>query len=203
MRRTKKDAEKTRETLLISAVKVFNNKGFVNATLADIAKESGVTRGAIYHHFGNKDDFIDAIIQTNKNKMDQVVQKVIDSDNDIFSSIKEIFNTLFQKLESDELYRYGEELFLKMQLSGDVKNQSKLKEASDEGFTKLVDAFDQAKEKGFISKNSDTKRYATMIASAYLGIIVSWLLHPEIISLRKDGMSLLNLLIDSLSIENK
>ncbi|WP_319760680.1 TetR family transcriptional regulator [Maridesulfovibrio sp.] len=55
-RKTKEEAEKTRQALLASAFKVFNEKGYAKTTLQDIAQDAGVTRGAVYWHFKNKTD---------------------------------------------------------------------------------------------------------------------------------------------------
>lgn len=54
MRRTKEDAEKTRQALLASAERLFLAKGVMQTSLNDIAYEAGVTRGALYWHFENK-----------------------------------------------------------------------------------------------------------------------------------------------------
>lgn len=56
MRKTKEDADKTRAAILKAALEVFYRKGVSRATLADIGKEAGVTRGAIYWHFKDKVD---------------------------------------------------------------------------------------------------------------------------------------------------
>ena len=60
---TKEQAEQTRKILLKSALKVFSEKGFSASRLEDIAKEAGVTRGAIYWHFKNKLDIFQALFQ--------------------------------------------------------------------------------------------------------------------------------------------
>ena len=46
MKRTKEEAEHTRDDLLKSAVQIFSEKGVARATLEEIAKGAGVTRGA-------------------------------------------------------------------------------------------------------------------------------------------------------------
>lgn len=62
VRRTKEDAQVTRNHILDTAVEVFNHKGVAHTSLNDIAKEAGVTRGAIYWHFADKLDMFDAMI---------------------------------------------------------------------------------------------------------------------------------------------
>jgi TetR/AcrR family acrAB operon transcriptional repressor len=61
MRKTKEEAQKTREDLLKAAALVFSDKGVARSTLAEIAKAAGVTRGAIYWHFENKAEIFDAL----------------------------------------------------------------------------------------------------------------------------------------------
>lgn len=55
-RKTKEQALATREQLLDAAEVVFHRKGVAKATLDDIAREAGMTRGAVYWHFANKSE---------------------------------------------------------------------------------------------------------------------------------------------------
>jgi AcrR family transcriptional regulator len=54
MRRTKIEAEQTRDNIIAAAITVFLERGFSRATLDEIARAAGVTRGAIYWHFRSK-----------------------------------------------------------------------------------------------------------------------------------------------------
>lgn len=54
VRKTKEEAEQTRKDLIEAARKVFHECGVSRSTLEKIAKEAGVTRGAIYWHFKDK-----------------------------------------------------------------------------------------------------------------------------------------------------
>ncbi|WP_404301390.1 TetR family transcriptional regulator [Alicycliphilus denitrificans] len=53
-RRTKEDADTTRNNLLDAAERVFYEKGVARASLGEIAQAAGATRGAIYWHFKDK-----------------------------------------------------------------------------------------------------------------------------------------------------
>jgi AcrR family transcriptional regulator len=48
--------ERTRSLLLDAAQEVFAEKGFVSATLDDIAKAAGYSKGAIYKYFSTKEE---------------------------------------------------------------------------------------------------------------------------------------------------
>lgn len=58
MRRTKEEAAKTRATIVEGALACFDRYGIANSTLEQIAHESGVTRGAVYHYFGSKREIL-------------------------------------------------------------------------------------------------------------------------------------------------
>ena len=61
MRRTKVEAEQTRDAIIAAAVAVFLEHGFSRATFDEIARTAGVTRGAVYWHFRNKLEIFDAL----------------------------------------------------------------------------------------------------------------------------------------------
>lgn len=62
MRRVKEEAAKTRSVLLEAGLRVFAERGFTSATLAEISAAAGVTRGAAYHHFADKADLYRAAV---------------------------------------------------------------------------------------------------------------------------------------------
>lgn len=62
-RRTKTEALETRSRLLDAAERLFQAKGVSSTTLADIATAAGATRGAVYHHFRDKADLFNAMME--------------------------------------------------------------------------------------------------------------------------------------------
>jgi AcrR family transcriptional regulator len=55
--------EHTRDLLLDAAEHVFADRGFEGASLEEIADKAGYSRGAIYKHFGSKDELFLAVNQ--------------------------------------------------------------------------------------------------------------------------------------------
>jgi TetR/AcrR family transcriptional repressor of nem operon len=55
MRVSKEQAETNRTSLLEAAGRLFNEKGFDGVGVAEVAKEAGLTHGALYAHFPSKD----------------------------------------------------------------------------------------------------------------------------------------------------
>jgi AcrR family transcriptional regulator len=53
----------TRAKLLAVGRKAFGTKGYADAWMDDFTAEAGLTRGALYHHFGDKKGLLQAVIQ--------------------------------------------------------------------------------------------------------------------------------------------
>lgn len=62
-RRTKADAQATRESLLDAAEQLFQARGVSRTSLNDIAVAAHATRGAIYWHFKDKADLVNAMME--------------------------------------------------------------------------------------------------------------------------------------------
>lgn len=57
-----RDAEKTRAAILTAATNLFADKGFIGASISDIAEEVGVSKSSIYHYFASKDAILHSLI---------------------------------------------------------------------------------------------------------------------------------------------
>lgn len=59
---TKKDPDATRQAMLLAAFDEIHRQGFQSASLSNILAATGLTKGALYHHFGNKQQLGYAVI---------------------------------------------------------------------------------------------------------------------------------------------
>lgn len=60
--RTRK-SEETRERLLDAAAKVFRDRGYAGARLADIAEAAGMHPPGVYYYFGSKEDLVEEVLR--------------------------------------------------------------------------------------------------------------------------------------------
>lgn len=74
VRRTKEEAQETRNQILEAAEQAFYERGVARTTLADIATLAGVTRGAIYWHFSNKADLVQAMLDSLREPLDEMAR---------------------------------------------------------------------------------------------------------------------------------
>jgi len=91
----------TKQRIIDSAISLFNQQGFVNVTMRDLAQELGISLGNLTYHFNRKDDLMAAIHQQlidERNAMLETVQ--------LTPSIANINAQLLPLLELYERYRF-------------------------------------------------------------------------------------------------
>lgn len=104
MRRTKEAAEVTRESLIDAALTVFGRKGYSLTTLSDVAKEVGVTRGAIYWHFGGKEELYAALVKERFAHANAIFNNIIDSNLTPQEKVRGLLVKTLEYVEEDEQY---------------------------------------------------------------------------------------------------
>lgn len=75
MRRTKEAAEETKQKIIDAAVELFETNGYNATRIEDIAEKTGMTRGAVYWHFKNKDDLYVSIFELFEKRLDRLLDE--------------------------------------------------------------------------------------------------------------------------------
>ena len=78
-RRTKEEAQETRNRILDTAERIFSENGVGHTSLADIASAAELTRGAIYWHFKNKCDLFTAMVDRELLPLDELLESPFDT----------------------------------------------------------------------------------------------------------------------------
>lgn len=78
-----KQAERTAKTrghIIAIATSIFAEKGYANTSLSDVVDQTGLTTGAIYHHFGGKQQlFIEVAKGVEQRILDEIVARSVDT----------------------------------------------------------------------------------------------------------------------------
>lgn len=135
MKRTKENADVTRQQLMESALRVFSEKGYAATRLSEIAVAANVTRGAIYHHFGNKKELFIALFKDRSDPYFEIVSEILGSDLPSLEKIQKLITTLLKKFEGDKLFQADNRL--RMQHYGSITDIKKIKGAFDEDIKRL------------------------------------------------------------------
>ena len=88
VRRTRVEMEETRASLLATARKVFSERGYADTSMDDLTAQAGLTRGALYHHFGDKKGLLLAVVEQIDAEMDGRLQTISDSAADLWEGFR-------------------------------------------------------------------------------------------------------------------
>lgn len=107
MRRTKEEAEHTRRTIMAAALRTFDCRGIAKTTMEQIAQRAGVTRGAIYHHFVDKQALLAAIREDVSLPLIDRADFTLLSDEagDPLERVERFLLDLFNAIDEDETMR--------------------------------------------------------------------------------------------------
>jgi AcrR family transcriptional regulator len=69
--------EATRAALIAAARKLFTERGYDGVGTEEIVRAAGVTRGALYHHFGGKAELLEAVYERLEAESTERVARVV------------------------------------------------------------------------------------------------------------------------------
>lgn len=69
----------TRAKLIAAARKAFGERGYAGASMDDFTAEAGLTRGALYHHFGDKKGLFEAVVHEMDAEMAERLKTISDA----------------------------------------------------------------------------------------------------------------------------
>ncbi|SDR95255.1 efflux system transcriptional repressor EmhR [Pseudomonas fuscovaginae UPB0736] len=189
-RRTKEEAQETRKQILEAAEKAFYERGVARTTLADIATLAGVTRGAIYWHFSNKADLVQAMLDSLREPLDDMAKASEDQDEpDPLGCMRRLLIHLFQQIALDpKVRRINEILFHKCEFTDEMCDLRRQRRAVSLDCNAHIElALRNAVNRGQLPEDLDTARAAITLHAWVDGILYKWLLVPDSFDLNKDA----------------
>ncbi len=193
-RKTKEEAEATREALLDAAERVFLERGVSHTSLAQIAREAGMTRGAVYWHFRDKRDLFDAMVDRVQLPMHELIADLrATGDRDPAELIRTISRLALCKLVDNDRYRRVYTiLFHRCEFVGEFNpSVHKQQEVAQRAHETLVELFEEAERRGRL-RPGISPRIAACAMHAYVGgLYFEWLRGEANFTLPDDADALL------------
>ena len=169
---TKRDPDRTRKVILEAAFWEIHRNGFHAAGLDHIAEGTGVTKGAIYHHFPNKSALGHAVL-------DEVIKPWIfdrwltplGETDDPIEGIQRVMRTAIGEM-SEEMCCLGCPLNnLAQELSAvDEEFRVKIEAILTEWRETLAEAFQRGQKAGYVRTDVDPLATATFLIAAVEGM---------------------------------
>lgn len=98
-------SENTRLHLVRSAAELFDRNGFSGATLEDVSRAAGVTKGAFYFHFSSKDELAGAIQSEACALLRGAVYRALGDGTGVLQSLVDITHEIAHWLEHEAVVR--------------------------------------------------------------------------------------------------
>lgn len=201
-RKTKEEALKTREAILDAAVRIFSVQGVSRTTLATIAKGAGVTRGAIYWHFKNKEDLLGALWEQLLLPFEPISLACEDSQEpDPLGKLKSSHVAFFKSLKEDprmlQLFRI---LLTKCETAEDTGTLDLHRVTCHlEGQRKIENILCNAINKRQLPENLDVRLAGIATISFIDGLLNNWIMFPDLLDTDKEIPAMLDGLVRMLA----
>lgn len=182
MRKTKTEAQKTRQHLLDAALEVFWRDGVTRASLQVIAQEAGVTRGALYWHFKNKEDLFETLFEQQYADFFAAFNDQTLRDNqDVWTHLQHNLTTMFETLATRESkHKFCNVMFSKCEQTAGNETITELACRYHRLFQKQIAyALQLSREQGRLPENTDIELAAIYLESSLVGLIKIWIDEPE------------------------
>ena len=182
MRKTKIEALKTRQHLLDAALEVFWRNGVTRSSLQEIAQEAGVTRGALYWHFKNKEDLFDALLF---HCYFTPLTEPFDSDeakasDNLWAHLRQSLLGIFRRMAQDEKHRkFCNVLYMKCEASPANQAITDLVEKYYElGHSQIRSVMRLCHQRGLLPADTDLELSTLYLQSCVAGLIGIWNCNP-------------------------
>lgn len=187
-------SEETRAKIIESAIKLFSTRGFNAASVEDICKEAGISKGAFYHHFKSKQELflalLDGWLQTIDNAIEASKDKTVP---ETFMQMIEAFPYIFESAGE------GLPIFLEFWLQ--ASRDEKIWQASIAPYRRYHKHFTSLIKKG-VDEGSfvevDPELASRMIVSTAMGLLLQNLLDPKGAKWEKVARGSTTMLVNSL-----
>lgn len=169
-RRTKAEAEQTRQKILKAALDLFVEKGYERSTFEDVAERIRLTKGAVYWHFKSKPDLFTALVADMTEKHNQQIARVLPEPITLDGLVAHFVERARLIVEQPRSRKY-----FQMMLSQDwpaakfIPIKRRLRESGSGPFELIEKTLCTLQLKGEIRKDADIAMSAATLGAMWLG----------------------------------
>ncbi|TBM32193.1 TetR family transcriptional regulator [Hafnia paralvei] len=202
-RKTKEDAFITRQRIINVAISEFSTQGFASTSLADIASAAGVTRGAIYWHFKNKEELFNEIWQQSARYSLYVSEKIHSENKDNpLKALQETLTYILRAAVSDPQQKsLMKIMFHKCEFTKEMTPRSEIRRMVYFEEERLSSTLKRCVTLNQLPSKLNIEQSVIIIRAYMSGLIENWLLCSENYDLNSNASGLVDNLITLLKIQ--
>ncbi|CAN7263725.1 TetR family transcriptional regulator [Pseudomonas sp. LjRoot71] len=183
MRRTKEDAEKTRIAILEAAETLFLEKGVAHTSLEHIARQAGVTRGAVYWHFANKAHLFNAMLNQVRLPPEQLAERMHGcAEHDPLLTLRELcIDAIANLVHNPQKRRIFTILLRRCEFTEELREAEERHEAFINLFIELCEQqFDSPQVRPRLQAGISPRLAARAVHALLVGLFHDWLRDPNL-----------------------
>lgn len=163
----------TRERLLDAAFQEIHRHGFQAASLANILAKTGLTKGALYHHFPDKKRLGYAVVdEVIRERLEAMFFKPLRTSDDPIGTLQEAIAQKADHTATDEVVLGCPLNNLMQEVSPlDAEFKRRLKGVLGEWQDAVTKALKRGQQQGRVRRDVDCRAAALFIVSAYEGCV--------------------------------
>ncbi|WP_441251436.1 ScbR family autoregulator-binding transcription factor [Kitasatospora sp. McL0602] len=100
-------ASRTRQQIIQAAAGAFDLEGFALTGLSEIAQLCGVSKGALYFHFGSKEQLADTVMAESREALREILRAARRPGGSALQYLVDLCHGLADRLERDVVFRAG------------------------------------------------------------------------------------------------
>lgn len=160
-----------KEKILLQAVQLFNEKGYDQVTIQEIASKCGIAKGTFFNYFAKKEEILLYIGESQLVLLDEQAELHQDFD-DPKELLLRMLNELLLRFQShsDIMKRAAVEIIKSAYLSGKEANSIRQLHSHS------ASVIDRAKQRGMLHSRWETDLIASALVSVYFHTMMSWTL---------------------------
>lgn len=197
-RRTKQEAEATREGILDAAQWCFRTLGVGATDMASIAQRANCSRGAIYWHFTDRNDLLRAVLERAQPLLSRRLARVTSTQGPLLHALRHCLRQSLLDIGTDERLRYALEILIyrcdfSQEMQPLLDRWCREQRQVMAGLQRILD---QADRRGELRGGVCRKRYSLLIGFTLLGAIEFDLVQQRHERLLQDTMEALDAIFD-------
>jgi AcrR family transcriptional regulator len=178
-------AEERRAVTVEAVIELAGEQNPSDITTAAIAKRMGLTQGALFRHFPNKDAIIQAVMEWVAERLMSRLEKAVHPDSTPLEALESMFmaNVDFI-IEHPGIPRM---LFCELQRAQETVHKRMVQTLIRRYGERLTRLFEQGKQCGELDARLDVEASATLFIGTIQGLVMQSLLAGDVSRIRRDA----------------
>ena len=169
--------------MLAAAIDCFARHGYRGTSIARIAREAGVTKGALYYHFRDKEDLLFAAVTERVGEFERKVLRDVVPSRDALSTLRRVVDACFFHATVSNHRRFIITLMVEA-LDTNPRLSEEFRRILRGMRSFLAEVVRRGQEEGTLRSDVDATAAAAMIAGGIMGAEIQHYQDPDEIDLR-------------------